>query len=291
MRVFGNTMERASWATCRHTGAWLGLMFWHAARKRQEIAARNVRLAFPNLSNAACRRIARRAAQNSIMTFCEFLHMNAASPQEMADYCDIEGFEHIQKALDGGRGALLVTAHFGNWEVMGSRVGQKIPMTVIARPRSNRGVDAHIEEVRRESGMSVISKYDSAREILGVLRKNGALGILPDQYAGENGLLLPLFGHLTRFEPAPARLALMGKAPIVPSFGIRREPWLADGRIVATMTGIHHLNGKDYDSREEATLAGTRLIIDELEKIVRAHPAQWLWMHRRWREEDEVGNA
>jgi KDO2-lipid IV(A) lauroyltransferase len=286
MRLFGGAMERASWSACRYTGAWMGLLFWHGGRGRQEIAVQNVRRAFPDLGEAACRRLARRSAQNFAMMFCEFLHLRTASAQEIREYCCFDGLETILTGLDGGRGVLLLTAHFGNWEVMGARCAQEFPLTVVARPRSNAGIDQHIEEVRRQVGMRVISKFNNARELLGALRENQVLGILPDQHAGEGGVLLPLFGHITRVEPAVARLALLSKAPIVPTYGVRRTPWLADGRIVATVTASRSWNAREYSSREEATLAGTRWTIAEMEKIVRTHPDQWLWMHRRWRPED-----
>src|SRR5690606_21504743 len=104
MRLFGGAMERASWTTCRHAGAWLGLLFWHAARQRSEIATENVRLAFPDLGAAACRRLARRSAQNFAMTFCEFLHLRTASPEEIREYAWIEGMEHVEAGLARGHG-------------------------------------------------------------------------------------------------------------------------------------------------------------------------------------------
>jgi KDO2-lipid IV(A) lauroyltransferase len=292
MRLFGGAMERASWDACRRSGAWLGMLFFHAIRSRREVSISNVRLAFPHMSEAAAQRMARRSAQNFAMMFCEFMHLRTASPAEVRAYADIEGLEHIQHGLEQGRGVLLLTAHLGNWEVMGARAAQEFPLTVIARPTSNAGVEDHIAQVRAAARIGVISKFDTGRAAIKVLRSNGTLGILPDQHAGPEGLLLPMFGHPTRFVTAIPRLALLSGAPIVPAFGVRRTPWLANGRIVARVSPGIMLDKDTGDtastrSREEAIVQGTRCVIAEIEGIVRQHPDQWLWMHRRWRRSDE----
>jgi KDO2-lipid IV(A) lauroyltransferase len=295
MRLFGGAMERASWDTCRRSGAWLGLLFFHAIKGRRNVAVSNIHLAFPEMSEAAAQRMARRSAQNFAMMFCEFMHLRTASPAEVRAYTDVEGLEHVHNGLQQGRGVLLLTAHLGNWEVMGARATQEFPLTVIARPTSNAGVEAHIAQVRAAAGIGVISKFDTGRAALNVLRGNGTLGILPDQHAGAEGLLLPMFGHHTRFITAIPRLAFLSGAPVVPAFGVRRTPWLADGRIVARVSSgiaLGKVAGETSTrSRDEAILEGTRRVISEIEKIVRRHPDQWLWMHRRWRRSDERNAA
>ena len=294
MNLFGAALERSSWEGCRRTGAWLGLLFFTALQRRRQIAIANVRLAFPHLNEAAARQIARRASQNFGMTGCEFLRLRVATPAEISDYADIDHLEHVQNGLALGQGVLLLTAHLGNWELMGARAAQQIPLTVVARPRSNAGVQDYIEEVRAAAGIEVISKFDTARASLTALRANRALGVLPDQYAGASGLLLPFFGHPTRFIPAVAKLGLFTGAPIVPAFGARRTPWLADGRIIARVfppLKMPEFARRDAASRDAAIIEGTRRIMRQIEQIVERYPDQWLWLHRRWRAEDGVAQA
>lgn len=288
MNALGNAMQRMSWSGCRLTGAWLGLFFFNAVRRRREVAINNVRLAFPQLGEAAARQIARRSAQNAGMTMCEFFHMAAASEQEIYNYVDIQGLEHVQLGLDQGKGLLLLTAHLGNWELMGARAAREFPLTVVARPNSNSGVQQYIDDARMSVGIKVISKFDTGRASIGVLRQNKTLGILPDQHAGPDGLLLPFFGHPTRFVSSLARIALLAKAPVVPAFGVRRKPWLADGRILAKVSPALPLfgAGKNTTSRDEMVLEGTRQVITKLEEIITSYPDQWLWMPRRWRAQD-----
>jgi KDO2-lipid IV(A) lauroyltransferase len=227
--------------------------------------------------------MARRVSQNAAMTFCEFLHLRAASEKELRAYSWIEGYEHVRSGFDAGRGVLLLTGHLGNWEIMGARAALEFPLTVIARPRSNEAVHAHIESIRAKVNVKVISRFDTGRAPLKVLKNNQALAILPDQYE-QGGALLPFFNHPTRMVDALARLAILSRAHVVPAFGVRRKPWLADGRIVAQVFPGFDIS--KTENRAEDVMAGTRRVIIELEKIIRAHPDQWLWMHRRWREKD-----
>ncbi|HEX8235923.1 MAG TPA: lysophospholipid acyltransferase family protein [Abditibacteriaceae bacterium] len=290
VQLCARAMERTSWAGCRRTGSWLGLAFYYGVVGRQRTAIKNLRIAFPYISESAARRYARRAVQNLGMTFCESLHLAVASKEDVRDYVTTEGLEYLQEAYADGKGAILLSAHFGNWELSGARVAQELPLSVMARPNSNAGVESHVEQVRRAAGIKVISKWDSARPSLRVLRSSEILVVLPDQRAGKGeGLLLPMFGRVTRFYSSVAQLAYLSGAPVVPGFGVRREPWLSDGRIIAQFAPPLQLK-QDAErrglSREEAVREGTQRVIGELEKIIRAHPDQWWWLHRRWREAD-----
>lgn len=284
----GASLAAAPWITCRRVGSWMGLAFFYGLKRRRLIALENLNLALPHLSERRRQQIARRSVQNFGMSFCEFMHLQAASPQEIRDYCQWDGFEHIEKALAKGRGVMLTTAHFGAWEVMGARAALDFPLTVVVRLTSNQTLKNHIEKVRAAINVNMILKEESARVSLKVLRANEGLAIFGDQHAGPEGMLLPMFGHPTRVFTSPVRLALAAKSPLVPSFGVRREPWIADGRVVIRASAGLYLHEEHYGSRDDAVLAGTRFMQEETENIVRRHPDQWLWMHKRWRDEDAM---
>lgn len=285
-RVLAAPMERASWSGCRHTGAWLGLLIFHALGSRRDMGIANIRIALPHISQRRAYQILRRSMQNMGMLLCEFLHLKVATPQEISAYAEIEGYEHIEQGFARGRGVLLLTAHFGNWEVMGARAVQSFPMTVMIRPTSNAGFQSYIEGIRRHVGIKMISKHATARTSLKVLRANEALAIFPDQYDTSEELLLPFFGRPTRFISSFSRLTLMAQAPLVPGYGVRRIPWLADGRIRIQVKPGLYLHEGNYATREDAVVAGTRWAIQQLEELLRQYPEQWLWIHRRWRDGD-----
>jgi len=279
----GRACQTLSFDACRYVGGWLGLLLFGAAGKRQHVAVDNIRLAL-GVSPARARQLARRSCMNFGMTFAEFLHLPQASEAEIRRHAYINGLENVWSALEPGRGAILLTAHLGNWELMGARAALDFPLSVVARPTSNTGVQKLIDNSRRAANIHVISKHDSGRRSLEVLRRNETLGILPDQHAGEEGALLPFFGQPTRVWTALARLAMMSGARVVPAFGVRHRPFLADGRIEARVSPSWSV--PKTSDREAGILDATRRVIWELENVMRHEPDEWLWLHRRWREAD-----
>lgn len=286
IQKLGTSLTAAPWITCRRVGSWMGLAFFYGLKRRRRIALDNLNLAFPHLGERRIQQIARRSAQNFGMSFCEFMHLQKASPSEIRDYCQWEGIEYINEGLAHGHGVMVTTAHFGAWEVMGARAAQDFPLTVVVRLTSNQTLKDHIKEVREAINVKMILKEESARVALKVLHANEGLAIFADQHAGPEGMLLPMFGHLTRVFTSPVRLAVAAKTPLVPAFGVRREPWITDGRVVIKTSPGLYLHHHQYESRDAAVLAGTLFIQEKIEDIVRQYPDQWLWMHRRWRPED-----
>lgn len=286
VRGFGRLFENLDWDGCRYAGGWLGLFLYGALGDRRNIAVQNVRLAL-GVSRARANQISRRSCMNFGMTFAEFMHLRVVTPEQVRERSWIEGLEYVNEAFARGKGAILLTGHLGNWEIMGARATQEFPMWVIGRPTSNTDIQRHIESAREPHNLHMISSWDDGRVPLRLLRDNRALAILPDQYAGRDGLMLPFFGHPTRIWSSVARLSLMSGAMVVPGFGVRRTPFLADGRIVAQVSPGWNVE-KGAGSKADAIVEGTKRMAAEHERIIRAYPEQWLWLHRRWREKDGV---
>jgi len=287
--LVGSVMQRAPWGVCRRTGWWFGLALFKALKSRRKVAIGNVQRAFPHLTEAAARQVARRSVQNAAMTLFEFMRLSTATRDEVMETVIDDGSEHVREALAGGRGVLLLTAHFGNWELLAAGAALHFPLSLIARPVSNQGLEDQILMVRRKFNVEVISKHDAGRATLDALRKNRTLAITPDQHAGAQGLLLPFFGHPTRMVSSLARLAMLSGAPVVPAFGVRKYPWISDGRTIARIRPGFTVEN-DRKRRDEMVLAGTQRMTAELENIIRLYPDQWLWLHKRWRDEDAMQN-
>src|SRR5688572_17095982 len=100
--LIGNTIQHASWTTCRRAGWWFGLTLFKGLKGRRKVAIANVQRAFPDLSEAAARQIARRSVQNSAMMLFEFMRLATATPAEVREYVDLEGIENIFDGLKQG---------------------------------------------------------------------------------------------------------------------------------------------------------------------------------------------
>jgi len=286
-RALSASLERASWAQCRALGCFLGLAYFAAGSRRRALAVDNISRAL-DLNRAQSLRIARRSAQNWGMTTCEFLRSPSVSHREIREYVDFQGAHHLETALEAGRGAIVVTAHLGNWELLASTVAREFKSAGIVRPLSNAAAQNLMARVRRANQIALISKNAAVRPSLKWLKSNGTLIVLPDRHAGMQGELLPLFGRPTRFENSPVRLSLLSGAPILMAYGARRAPWLRDGHIEARILPAFSPQAATKNERAAATTQGTRRVIAELEAMVRAYPDQWSWMLRRWRDSDAL---
>lgn len=187
----------------------------------------------------------------------------------LGEWIRYEGLEHFVEAKKRGKGVLFATAHLGNWELSAFAHGMLTePMHVVVRALDNPLLDGEARRLRTMSGNRVIEKRDFARGILRALGRNEAVGILIDQNVGlAEGEFVPFFGKLACVSPGLAKLAAHSGAAVIPGFALWSE---AEGRYVLKF--YEPLWGVD-----------TAAIHARLEEVIRAHPGQWLWMHRRWK--------
>lgn len=193
-----------------------------------------------------------------------------------------EGLEHVDAALKLGKGVIVVGAHLGNWEAAGwgmSLQGYKVN-TVIKPPR-NPFIRRKLESFRRATGQATIDKKGAMRDALRALRRNELLAILADQYARQDSIEVPWFGRPAATYRTPAVLSVRYGAPIV-TFAAPRLP---DGRIRLVFDPLFVADPSGES--EEAVRRATARIAATLEAHIRQNPGQWLWMHRRWRQQSK----
>jgi KDO2-lipid IV(A) lauroyltransferase len=263
------------WA--QRLGAALGDLLFLCIRRYREVARRNLTMAF-GWEAEQVEGVARQVFRNVGQTLVEFLRLPAMSAEEIRRLVPLEGVEHLHAGLAAGRGLLLITGHFGNWELLGARlVVEGIPLSVVARDADDPMAHALINRIRTECGYRVISRQSAHRGVLEALRRNEAVAILMDQNTIEGGQFVPFFGKMAATVTGPAVFALRTGAAVIPGFIVRRP----DGTHVGT--GCPPVALPQTGDREADVLALTAHLTGIIEAHVRADPAQWLWIHDRWR--------
>ncbi len=239
----------------------------------------NLRLAFgEEKSERELAALARECYRHFGLCMAEFIRLPAMSAEEIQALAELRGSEHIDAALADGRGAILLTGHLGNWELTGSRIAAAgYPLSVIARAQRDSAITEYVRETRETMGMRVLHRDVAVRASLKALRRNELVGILMDQNAGEDGIFVDFFGHLASTAPGAAAFALRTDAAVLPTFGWRN----ADGtHTVQVYPAVRLIRSGDHESDlRENTARYTKVI----ESQIRLHPAQWFWLHKRWK--------
>jgi KDO2-lipid IV(A) lauroyltransferase len=264
----------------RAVGA-LACAFLPRLRRHAEI---NLRLAFSDLDERERRRIRRGVFRNLgrlLGEISQFPRLNAENISSIVIY---EGLENYLNAVTEGRGVILLTGHIGAWEL--SVYAHSIyghPMSFLARRIDNPLVERLAESYRAKFGNRSIDKRGSVREVLKTLKSGGVVGILADlNTSREEGVFCDFFGMKACSTAGVATLALRTGAVVLPGYLI----WDEKSR-------IHRLHFEppvetiNTGNQKEDVIANTARYAEVLESVIRRHPDQWLWIHRRWRTRPE----
>lgn len=243
-------------------------------------AREHLALAFPELTGTDREATLRRTAVHLGETLAEVVWLWRASHGAIRARTEVRGFEHLHRAREAGGGAVLVTAHCGNWEWLNAILGiEGIPMTIAVREVYDPRINEIARRLRARFGAEVVERGRGAgRALMGALARNRVVGLLIDQdIRGIPGVFVPFFGRPAWTPAGAAQLALAAGCPVIPTFIHRR----ADGTHLAE--ALPPLPAPRGATPEEAVQELTAAATAAIEAQVRAHPEQWVWMHRRWR--------
>lgn len=251
-------------------GRWMHRLDRLIPRLRR-VAERNLSFALPATDPAPIIDGCFASLGRVLASVAHFPQINAANVRDWIDY---DGYEHFEHALARGRGVLFATAHLGNWELSAyAHALLSRPMSFVVRPLDNPLLDALSTEYRQLSGNRVLGRRDFLRGLVETLRANEAVGILIDQnVTADRGVFIDFFGQPACVDAGFARLAHRTGATVIPGYAL----WDPARR--------HHV--LKFHPPVEITgdaLADTQAVHRVLESAIRAHPDQWLWIHRRWK--------
>ena len=267
---------------------WMGRTLTRGARPfvagERRLEDQHLKIAFPEMEPQRRRDLRQRSEIHFGNVAGEIAWLMHADTQQVAALCDITGEEHLHEALESGKGAMLITAHTGNWELLNARLGVAgIPMSIAVRDINDPRIDAFATKLRSRFGGDVIHRRPEAgRRLVAALKGNRVDGLLIDQDIRDlPGVFVPFFGREAWTPSGPASISLKIGCPTIPAFIHRQQ----DGRHIVE---VHPplpkpTSGSTKDQIRQLTAAATAAI----EKHIRAHPEQWVWMHRRWRTRPE----
>ena len=262
-------------------GDGIGDVYSMLGGRRREIIDFNLRLAYPEKSDEERRQLARAVTRHFGRSGLDAIRIQRLRPEELLAAVEIEGWEHVERALSYGRGVFFLTAHIGSWEVAALVTGLKLEagLSVVNRPLDNPYLELELDRLRKLYGNDVFGKRNIAREMLRQLKSGGGVGILIDQRVREDqGVEVPFFGHSAWTHPILARMARKTGAPVVPIFALRKAP----GRYSLHYEEPLLVENLTEAEREDVPLTARYMAV--LEAAIRENPDQWLWYHDRWKQ-------
>ena len=265
--------------TARSIGAAITRFIYALLPRLQKTAQINLRIAFPEWSEAQRHIIIRGMLRNLGRMAAEFARFPKYNRNNIEQIVVLDGHENFLKGQRRGKGVLYLTGHIGTWELSSfAHALYGFPLHYMARPIENSRIDALVNRYRSLSGNQPIFKNESARVTLKVLKEAGTIGILADQNTmPSEAIFVDFFGKAASTTTGIARLALHTDAAVVPGYAVWDERL---GKYYLRFEPPVELIRTGDSDRD--ILENTRKFTSVLEDIIRKYPDQWVWVHGRW---------
>ncbi len=264
------------------TARLLGRVWWTAMKRHRDRAMENLRPALgAAYSESELRRIARRSFEHFAQVYLVELPMTPRLVTEWSwrRHVELGDVGPALRELIAGRGAILLTAHFGNFELLGYTIARLgLPLTAIMRPLDNTLLNEFLVETRRSGGLSLLYKRGAMEAADAVVAGGGSLCFIADQDAGRKCVFAPFFGRKASWYKSIGLLAMSRRVPIIV------------GHAARVRRGFHYrveidriIQPQEWESRRDSLQWVTETFARAMESAIRRHPEQYLWAHRRWK--------
>jgi KDO2-lipid IV(A) lauroyltransferase len=277
--TFGALIRAVPLGAALRTGVILGDIAFGIIRMRRKVVLRNLRLAFPEKSESELVRIARDVYRHAGMSFVEMLRLPLSGRDGISGRVEFEGLEHLDELVSSGRGAVMVGAHFGSWELMGAALCRKgYPLDVLAFRQHNEFFNKMLDSYRYSAGIGLIRLELALRTGLKALKRGRFVAFLADQDAGRrDGMFVDFFGRPASTNKGPAVFALKTGAAVIAGFCVRQQ---SSEKHRVIFVPVKYEQSGDYETDVgRITAECSRLI----ERYVREYPSEWFWFHKRWK--------
>lgn len=268
-------------------GRGWGFFFGNILRLRRAEVLERLSWAMPETTRAGRRRIVNAMYRHFGMTAMEVLRLAVKPTREILSLVDCAGVQPMRDGLARGKGLLVICAHLSNWELLAAAsAASGIPIGITVKDLKPPAFNDFINDMRRRHGTIVFPRKGSMRPAVRHVRGGGLLGFMMDQNTKrKEGIFTTFFGRTACTTPGLAQFAVLTGAPAMTVLLVREK----NGR--HRMVYDDHLVEPPPDLSEESVRAYTQKALDSIEKVIRQHPEQWIWMHRRWRTQPLPGES
>lgn len=268
----------------RLSGSWIGFLWWDVFGFRKKIVLSNLKIAFPEWTEAERKRVGRESVYQLGYNFGEFFFIPSMNRDWVDKNVVFEGWENIEKAQAAGKGMFFLTLHLGNGDLGANAVvlrGQ--PMHIITKRFKTQWFNDIWFKVRGAQGIQYIDAHGptNAFDILKALKKNSGVVFVLDQFMGKPfGVATTFFGKRTGTAYGLALFAQKAKSRVLPIYTYEGD----DGKVHVVIEPAMDLAPYIVEDKDQSTTNVTQAFSDKLEEVVRKHPEQWMWVHRRWKD-------
>jgi KDO2-lipid IV(A) lauroyltransferase len=278
-QLLGKIFSLFGFKRIKKTSKIIAFIGYSLLRIRKKVVFENLQTAFPNLSNSEIKKLAFRNYQSIAITFLEIINLNRMTKEGIKKHFLDSGFESIFKKFSEDKGLILLTAHFGNWEIGALATGIHLnePIHVLVKKQKNRYVSEWLTFFRERFGNVQITLGASVRELYKAIKQRKIVGIVGDQRGKRDGVKVKFFGKDTYTFPGTAAIALRTKCHVMVML-CARQP---DGKYIGEMEELRY---DDIEGDEEVKIKEfNQRYMNILESAIRKYPDQWFWMHNIWK--------
>lgn len=263
------------------TAKLLGSLMYAVDRKHRERALGNLKRSFPEMGQRQREALAKRSMQQLFMLFVEVLFTTRlVRIDTWADHVELESFREVLALLmQRDRGLIMLTGHYGNWEILGYVLATLgFETTSIARPLDNPYVNDWLLGIRERKGQRIIDKKGATEDVTRVLDAHGAVGIIADQNAGPKGMFVDFFGRRASTYKSIGLLAMQYRIPVVIGYARRVQ-----NQFHFKVGAKDIIHPADWEGQADPLRYITQRYTKAIEDFIRDDPGQYLWVHRRWK--------
>lgn len=263
----------------RKFAAILAFVFFYLIPIRKKVVFNNLKIAFPENDYRTNKKLAFKIYLSFAITLVEIMYLPYMKKEKLINAVKCSNPELIVEKFKEGKGVILLSSHYGNWEfgAISVAIQVQLPFSVIVKPLRNPLVYEWMNNARTKFGNEVVPLGISIRKTYQTLKEKKIVAMVADQRGPREGVMVDFFGKKVSVYTGPAALALKTGAPLICGIAVRDKDYKY--KMVFVEISQHNLP----DGEEEKILEISRRYTSYLERVIRGNPEQWLWMHNRWK--------